>query len=44
MRHWLGYRWQLKSVYLACGLVLLAIAVDQVRPLSLEEEREQAEE
>lgn len=38
---WLGFRWQLKALILPCLALMLAIAVDQFRPLSLEEEQEQ---
>lgn len=40
---WLVLHWQLKALYIPCLLLALAIAVDQIQPLSLEEEREQAE-
>lgn len=39
---WLGLRWQLKALYIPCLVLLLAIFVDQIQPLSLEEEREQS--
>jgi uncharacterized membrane protein YoaK (UPF0700 family) len=39
---WLGLRWQAKALYLPCTILLLAIVVDQVRPLALEEEKEQS--
>lgn len=34
-------RWHLKALYLPCGLLLAAIAADQARPLSIEEEKQQ---
>lgn len=34
-------QWHLKSLYLPCCLLLIAIAADQVRPLSIEEEKQQ---
>lgn len=40
---WAGLRWQLKALFLPCLMVLLAIAADQMLPLSLEEEKEQSE-
>ena len=40
---WFGSVFRLKALFLACGILVLIIAVDQVRPLSIEEEREQVE-
>lgn len=40
---WLKSVWQLHSLYIPIGAIVLAIAVDQVHPLSLQEERDQAE-
>lgn len=39
----LEWRWQLRSLFLPILLLLIGIAVDQVRPLSVEEERDQSE-
>lgn len=40
---WAGLRWHLKALFLPCLMVLLAIAADQILPLSLEEEKQQTE-
>jgi len=40
---WLGPRWALKSLYLPCFILLLAVAAELVQPLSLEEEQDQPE-
>jgi uncharacterized membrane protein YoaK (UPF0700 family) len=40
---WLGRNDQLRSLYLPCALLLIVIAVDQARPLSIEEEQETEE-
>ena len=39
---WLGLHWHLKALLVPCAAILVAIAVDQARPLSLEEEQEQS--
>lgn len=38
---WLSLQWSIRSLYLPAGLLGVAAAVDQVRPLSLEEEEDQ---
>lgn len=40
---WLQSRWQLRGLYLPVTLLCLAIATDQFVPLSIEEEKDQAE-
>jgi uncharacterized membrane protein YoaK (UPF0700 family) len=40
---WFASVYKLKALFLACSILVLVIAVDQVRPLSIEEEREQVE-
>ena len=40
---WASLHWQLRSLYRACVILLFSVLVDQVRPLALEEEREQVE-
>jgi uncharacterized membrane protein YoaK (UPF0700 family) len=40
---WLDKLVQLNALYLPCGILLAVIAVDRARPLSIEEEQEQAE-
>lgn len=39
----LGLRWKLQALYLPVSVLLIAIAIDQARPLSVEEERDQSE-
>jgi uncharacterized membrane protein YoaK (UPF0700 family) len=39
---WLGLLWRARALFLPCAILLLAIAVDQWRPLALEEEKEQS--
>lgn len=39
---WLGLHWGARALYLPCAILLLAVAVDQLRPLALEEEQEQS--
>ncbi|MGH9530452.1 MAG: DUF1275 family protein, partial [Terriglobales bacterium] len=39
---WAAGHWQLRSLYLPCCMLLLAIAMDRKWTLSIEEEREQA--
>jgi len=38
---WLAIRWQLKSLFVPCGLLMIAIAVDQAVPLAIEEEKQE---
>ncbi len=38
---WMNSRWRLEAMYVPVAILFLSIAVDQFRPLSLEEEREQ---
>lgn len=40
---WLGLRWQLQSFYLPCCLLIGSVIVEQIEPLSLEEEQDQSE-
>jgi uncharacterized membrane protein YoaK (UPF0700 family) len=40
---WVGKTQQLHSLYVPCGILLAVIVVDQVQPLSIEEEKEQVE-
>jgi uncharacterized membrane protein YoaK (UPF0700 family) len=40
---WLCKRQQLKALYLPCAILLVVIAADQARPLSIEEEQESEE-
>ncbi len=40
---WLQSWWHVRALYLAIVILLLALAVDQLSPLSIEEEREQFE-
>jgi len=40
---WLHVRWQLRALYAPVGLLCGAIAADQIFPLSIEEEKDQAE-
>ena len=40
---WAGLRWHLKALFLPCLMVLVAIAADQILPLSLEEEKQQTD-
>lgn len=40
---WAGLHWRLKALAVPCMMVLLAIAADQILPLSLEEEKQQSE-
>lgn len=40
---WLGLLQRLYALFVPCGILLAVIAVDQARPLSIEEEREQVE-
>jgi uncharacterized membrane protein YoaK (UPF0700 family) len=35
--------WGIRTLFIAAGLLLLTVAIDQVRPLAIEEEREQSE-
>jgi hypothetical protein len=37
---WMALRWRLQALYVPCLTLCLAIVADQLRPLSLEEERE----
>jgi uncharacterized membrane protein YoaK (UPF0700 family) len=39
---WTNSRWKLAALYLPVSILLLSIVVDQVRPLSIEEERDQS--
>jgi uncharacterized membrane protein YoaK (UPF0700 family) len=41
---WFADWWSLRALYLPCCTLLVAIAVDQWRPLSLQEEKQQSEE
>lgn len=38
---WLAVRWQLNSLFVPCGVLMIAIAVDQVIPLAIEEEKQE---
>ncbi len=38
---WMSLHWSARSLYVPVGLLVMAAGVDQVRPLSLEEERDQ---
>lgn len=38
---WMNSRWNTKSLYVPLGILLISVAVDQVHPLSIEEEIEQ---
>jgi uncharacterized membrane protein YoaK (UPF0700 family) len=40
---WLFSRWGLRALYVSAALLLVAIAIDQVWPLSIQEELEQSE-
>jgi hypothetical protein len=39
---WMHSRWNVSALYLPVVILVIAAGVDQVRPLSIEEEREQA--
>jgi len=39
---WMDFRWKVAALYLPVVILIASIAVDQVRPLSLEEERDQS--
>lgn len=39
---WMDFRWRVATLYLPVVILIAAIAVDQVRPLSLEEEKDQS--
>jgi len=39
---WMNSRWQARALYLPVGIPVLAALIDQMWPLSLEEEQEQA--
>jgi uncharacterized membrane protein YoaK (UPF0700 family) len=39
---WLGLHWGARALFLPCAILLSAIAIDQFRPLALEEEAEQS--
>ena len=39
---WMNSRWQTRALYLPVGILILAAIIDQIWPLSLEEEQEQA--
>ncbi len=38
---WMDFRWKVAALYLPVGILIASIFVDQVRPLSLEEEEDQ---
>jgi len=38
---WMNSRWSVETLYVPLGILLISIAVDQVQPLSIEEEIEQ---
>jgi uncharacterized membrane protein YoaK (UPF0700 family) len=40
---WAYFRWGNSALYVPVGLLLLSIGIDQARPLSIEEERDQSE-
>lgn len=39
---WMDFRWKVAALYLPVAILIASIAVDQVRPLSLEEEKDQS--
>ncbi len=39
---WMDFRWKVAALYLPVAILIASIALDQVRPLSLEEEKEQS--
>jgi uncharacterized membrane protein YoaK (UPF0700 family) len=38
---WMAFHWSMRSLYVPVALLLIAAGIDQVRPLSLEEEKDQ---
>ena len=40
---WLADRWSFESLLIPCCILVIVIAVDQARPLAIEEEKDQSE-